>query len=72
MIVEDERDDNEVVDLDYEQIDGVDNPPLQVLREQSDEFLSYIKRYGCIRDLEIHFQVQSNLIEHLWQLQDEL
>ena len=34
MIVEDERNDNEVVDLDYEQNDGVDNPPLQVLREQ--------------------------------------
>ncbi|XP_050241107.1 uncharacterized protein LOC126690003 [Quercus robur] len=27
---EDERDDNEAVDLDYEQNDGVDNPPLQV------------------------------------------
>ena len=64
--------DNEVVDLDYEQIDGVDNPPLQVLRKQSDEFLLYIMRYGCIRDLKIHFQVQSNLIEHLWQLQGEL
>ena len=41
MIVEDERDDNKVVDLDYEQIDGVDNPPMQVLREQSDGFMSY-------------------------------
>ena len=30
MIVEDEQDDNEVVNLDYEQIDGVDNSPLQV------------------------------------------
>ena len=30
MIVEDELDDNEVVDLDYEQIDGVDNPLIQV------------------------------------------
>ena len=30
MIVEDELDDNEVVDLDYKQIDGVDNPPIQV------------------------------------------
>ena len=49
MIVEDERDDNEVVDLDYEQIDGMDNP-MQVLREQSDGFMSYIERYGCIRD----------------------
>ena len=33
MIVEDEWDDNEEVNLDYEQIDGVDNPPLQVLCE---------------------------------------
>ena len=71
MIVEDERDDNEVVDLDYEQNDRVDNPPLQVLREQSDEFLSYIERHGRIRDREIHFQLQSDLIEHLWQLQGE-
>ena len=71
MIFEDERDDNEVVDLDYEKNDGVDNPPLQVLREQSDEFLSYIERHGRIRDREIHFQLQSDLIEHLWQLQGE-
>ena len=71
MIIEDERDDNEVVDLDYEQNDRVDNPPLQVLREQNDEFLSYIERHGSIRDREIHFQLQSDLIEHLWQLQGE-
>ena len=71
IIVEDAQDDNEEVDLDYEQIDGVDNPPLQVLREQSDGFLSYIERHGCIRDREIHFQLQLDLIEYLWQLQDE-
>ena len=53
-----------MVDLDYEQNDGVDNPPLQVLREQNDEFLSYIERHGRIRDREIHFQLQSDLIEH--------
>ena len=68
---EDERDNNEVVDLDYEQNDGVDNPPLQVLHEQSDEFLSYIERHGLIRDQEIYFQLQSDLVEHLWQLQGE-
>ena len=68
---EDERDNNEVVDLDYEQNDGVNNPPLQVLHEQSDEFLSYIERHGLIRDQEIYFQLQSDLIEHLWQLQGE-
>ena len=66
MIVEDERDDNEEVDLDYEKIDREHNPHLQVLREQSDEFLSYIERHRRIRDREIHFQLQSNLIEHLW------
>lgn len=65
MIVEDERNDNKVVDLDYEQNDGVDNPPLQLLREQSDKFLSYIERHGRIRDREIHFQLQLDLIEHL-------
>ena len=72
MIVEDERDDNEEVDLDYEKIDREDNPHLQVLREQSDGFLSNIERHGRIRDREIHFQLQSDLIEHLWQLQGEL
>ena len=71
MIVEDAQDDNVEVDLDYEQLDGVDNPPLQVLREQSDGFLSNIERHGRIRDREIHFQLQSDLIEHLWQLQGE-
>ena len=71
MIVEDERDDNEVVDLDYEQIDGVDNPSMQVLHEQSDGFMLYIERYGRIRDREIHFQLQLDLIEHLWQLQSK-
>ena len=62
MIVEDERDNNEVVDLDYKQIDGVDNPPMQVLRDQSDGFMSYIERYGRIRDREIHFQLQLDFI----------
>ena len=71
MIVEDAQDDNVEVDLDYEQLDGVDNPPLQVLREQSDGFLSYIERHGRIRNREIHFQLQSDLIEYLWQLQGE-
>nr|XP_023924897.1 uncharacterized protein LOC112036320 [Quercus suber] len=55
MIVEDEWDDNEVVDLDYEQIDGVDNPPLQVLREQSDGFLSYIERNDALETKKFIF-----------------
>ena len=71
MIVENERDDNEVVNLDYEQIDGVDNPPMQVSHEQSDGFMAYIESYGRIRDQEIYSQLQLDLIEHLWQLQGE-
>ena len=71
MIVENEQDDNEVVDLDYEQIDGVDNPPMQASCEQSDRFMAYIESYGRIRDQEIHSQLQLDLIEHLWQLQGE-
>ena len=57
IIVEDKRDDNEVVDLDYKQINGVDNPPMQVLREQSDGFMAYIRSYGRIRVREIHSQL---------------
>ena len=71
MIVENEQDDNEVVDLDYEQIDGVDNPHMQASCEQSDRFMAYIESYGRIRDQEIHSQLQLDLIEHLWQLQGE-
>ena len=66
MIVEDERDVNEVVELDYEQID--DNPTIQLSREHTNEFMEFIETHWCIRDHEIHSQLQSNLIEHLWQL----
>ena len=55
IIVEDERDENEVVDSDYEQIDGVDNPPIQVSQEQANGFMTFIQSHGCIRDREIHF-----------------
>ena len=60
MIVEDEWDDNEVADLNYEQIDGVDNPPIQVSREQSDGFMAYIQSLDA---LEIEkFILNSNWI----------
>ena len=57
MIIEDEQDDNEVIDLDYEQIDGVDNPSIQVSREQSDGLMAYIQSYGRIKDQKIHSQL---------------
>ena len=65
MIVEDERDVNEVVELDYEQID--DNSIIKLSREDTNEFTEFIETHQCIRDHEIHFQLQLDLLEHLWQ-----
>nr|XP_023889809.1 uncharacterized protein LOC112001877 [Quercus suber] len=71
MIIKDERDENEVVDFDYEQIDEVNNPPIQVSREHANGFMAFIQSHQCIRDQEIHYQLQLDLINHLWQLHGE-
>ena len=65
MVVEDERDVNEVVELDYEQID--DNSIIKLSREDTNEFTEFIETHQCIRDHDIHFQLQLDLLEHLWQ-----
>ena len=70
MIVEDERDVNEAVELDYEQID--DNPTIQMSRENTNTFTEFIETHQCIRDRKIHSPLQTDLVEHLWQLQGEL
>ena len=70
MIIEDERDVNEAVELDYEQIN--DDPTIQLSRENTNTFTEFIETHQCIRDHKNHFQLQSDLIEHLWQLQGEL
>ena len=51
-IVEDERDVNEAVELDYEQID--ENPTIQLSQEHTNEFMEFIETHQCIRDHEIH------------------
>ncbi|XP_065631283.1 uncharacterized protein LOC112001981 [Quercus suber] len=66
MIIEDERDVNEAVEEDYEQID--DNPTIQLSRENTNKFTEFIETHQCIRDQNIHSQLQLHLIEHLWQL----
>ena len=48
MIIEDERDENEVVDFNYEQLD--ETPQIQVSREQTNEFTAFIQNYQRIRD----------------------
>ena len=65
IIVEDEWDENEAVDFDDEQIDEVDNPPIQVSREHANGFMAFIQSHERIRDQQIHFQLQSDLIDHL-------
>ena len=69
MIIEDERDEAEAVDLDYEQIDEISCTPMS--REPTNEFIEFIEVHQCIRDREVHSQLQMNLVEHLWQLQGE-
>ena len=46
MIVEDERDVNEAVELDYEQID--DNSTIKLSREDTNEFTEFIETHQCI------------------------
>nr|XP_023918427.1 uncharacterized protein LOC112029978 [Quercus suber] len=67
MIIEDERDEAEAVDLDYEQINEISCTPMS--REPTNEFSEFIQVHECIRDQEVHSQLQMNLVEHLWQLQ---
>ena len=69
MIIEDERDEAEAMDLDYEQIDEISCTPMS--RETTNEFMEFIQVHQCIRDREVHSQLQMNLVEHLWQLQGE-
>ena len=68
MIVEDERNENEAVDFNYEQIDEVNNPSIQVSHEHSNGFMAFIQSHQRIRDQEIHYQLQLDLINNLWQL----
>ena len=60
MIIEDERDVNEAVELDYEQID--DNPTIQLSWEHTNEFAEFIETHQCIQDHKIHSQLQLDLI----------
>ena len=56
MIIEDERDEIEAVDLGYE-------TPMS--REPTNEFTEFIQVHQCIRDREVHSQLQMNLVKHL-------
>ena len=61
-----------MVDFDYEQIDEMDNLPIQVSREHANGFMAFIQSHEHIKDQQIHSQLQSDLIKHLWQLHCDL
>ncbi|XP_030944966.1 uncharacterized protein LOC115969446 [Quercus lobata] len=68
MIIEDERDTNGAEDFDYEQLP--ESIPTTVSHEPAEEFsqfTAFIAAHEKIRDTETHFQLQLDLIEHLWQ-----
>jgi hypothetical protein len=66
MIVEDERDEQDMLDFDYEQLD--ENSPEPLSHDQPNDFREFIQNHIRIRDRETHSQLQSDLVEHLWQL----
>jgi hypothetical protein len=67
MIIEDERDSNEVQqDDDYEQVP--ESIPIPVSREPTIEVQNFIQSHIRIRSRETHSQLQADLVEHLWQL----
>mgnify|MGYP003703480791 FL=1 len=69
MIIEDGRDDNGVKDFNYDQID--DSPHVTVLQERTTKLVEFIQCHHNIRDRQTHSHLQSDLVEHLWQLHSE-
>ena len=69
MIIEDERGENVTEGFfHYEQEE--ENPHI-VLLEKTSCFMEFIWGHQRIRDQEAHSRLQSNLVEHIWQLKGE-
>jgi hypothetical protein len=58
-----------MLDFDYEQPD--DNPPELVSLDHPGMLTEFIHNYLRIRDKETHSQLQSDLVEYLWQVHGE-
>jgi hypothetical protein len=69
MIIRDERDKYDTLDFDYEQHDH--NPPKLVSLDHPDMLAKFIHNHLHTKDNETHFQLQSDLVEHLWQVHGE-
>ena len=66
MIIENERDTDDANEFEYEQID--ETSQVQISRDRTIEFMEFIQRHLSIKNSQTHSQLQSDLIEHLWQL----
>ena len=69
MIIEDECHLNGAESFDYEQVDGNSHDPMS--HNHTTESTEFIGCHLQIRDRRTHSQLQSNLVEHLWQLHNE-
>jgi hypothetical protein len=70
MIVEDERDLYiEVDEFNYEQINDIPLEPLS--HKRTGEIVDFMQNRHLIKDQETHSQLQSYLIEHLWQIHSQ-
>ncbi|XP_042985320.1 uncharacterized protein LOC122313991 isoform X2 [Carya illinoinensis] len=65
MIIEDERADNGEEEFEYEQLPETTHDPVST--GPTPEFNEFIQRHHALRDRRIHSQLQTDLIEHLWQ-----
>ena len=65
MIVEDERDNNEMV-FSYDASDGIPTPTL--ISERSLELLQFIHTPHRIQDRDTHSILQTDLVKHLWNM----
>jgi len=72
MIIEDERNEDEDVDIHYEGVGQLvtTTPPEQCNRTR--EFSDFIQAHCDIRNRETRQQLQQDLIEHLWQRHADL
>ncbi|XP_050211747.1 uncharacterized protein LOC126661908 [Mercurialis annua] len=62
--IEDERD-VQNIDYNYDSFDVI--PEISVSPERSTELLEFVQCHRRIRDRDTHFQLQQDLIEHIWK-----
>ena len=68
MIIEDKHDANGAEDFDYDKVPK--SIPATMSHEPTEEFsqfTTFTAAHGKIRNRETHFELQSNLVEHLWK-----